>query len=165
MLRAHLRTMQPCLLIVDDDAAVRDALAHALASEGYLPLTARHGEEAIAITTSMSVDLIILDISMPVLGGWDAFERLTHEHPETPVIILTGRPNQLFTSLAAGVGALLEKPVDLPLLLGAIRRLLEESVEDRLSRLTGDSNAFYYHPHPEGSPGPVARQVGDQPTE
>jgi DNA-binding response OmpR family regulator len=137
--------MHERILLVDDDASVRESLAKALTSEGYLPLVARHGEEAVEIATTVSVDLIVLDIGMPVLGGWDAFERMTTEHPEVPVIVLTGRPNQLFTSLAAGVGALLEKPVDLRVLLQTIQRLLSEPMEERLARLTGASSALYYY--------------------
>jgi len=54
---------------------------------------------------------------MPVKNGWDTFEQLTREHPLIPVIIATARPNQLFTAINAGVGALLEKPMDIPMLL------------------------------------------------
>ena len=138
--------MQARILLVDDDASVRESLAAALASEGFIPLTACHGGEAVGIVSGLPVDLVVLDIGMPVLGGWEAFERLTFEHPELPVIVLTGRPNQLFTSLAAGVGALLEKPVDIPVLIETIRQLLKEPVEERLARLTGASTSFYYQP-------------------
>ncbi|HAO80674.1 MAG TPA: hypothetical protein DCQ92_17220, partial [Verrucomicrobia subdivision 3 bacterium] len=74
------------------------------------------------------------------------FERLSAEHPLVPVIIATARPNQLFTALGAGVGALLEKPLDIPHLLTTIRRLLEESSEARLRRLVGQGAPIDYRP-------------------
>ena len=61
-----------------------------------------------------------------------------------PVIIITARPNQLFTALGAGVGALLEKPLDIPTLLRTINWLLAESAETRLARLAGREAEFHY---------------------
>ena len=63
-----------------------------------------------------------------------------------PIIIATARPNQLFTAVNAGVGALLEKPMDIPMLLRTIRKLLAESTEQRLGRLAGKETEFHYKP-------------------
>ena len=65
-----------------------------------------------------------------------------------PVIIITARSNQLFTALASGVGALLEKPLDFPNLLQAIANLLAESEEQRLARMAGKPAEFHYLPWP-----------------
>ena len=81
---------------------------------------------------------------MPIKNGWDTFERLTAEHPLIPIIIVTARPNQLFTALNAGAGALLEKPMDIPTLLRAMEKLLVETAEQRLARLAGKKTEFYY---------------------
>jgi FixJ family two-component response regulator len=83
---------------------------------------------------------------MPVKGGWDTFERLTANNPLLAVIIITARPNQLFTSLAAGVGALLEKPLDFQNLLETVQSLLDESTDLRLKRLSGGRADLYYLP-------------------
>ena len=61
-----------------------------------------------------------------------------------PVILITAKPNQLFTALGSGVGALLEKPLDFPILLQTIARLLAESHETRLARLAGRDVPFRY---------------------
>ena len=82
---------------------------------------------------------------MPGQSGWDTFERLTASQPLLAVIIITARPNQLFTALGAGVGALLEKPLDFPQLLQAVTRLLAETPESRLARLAGQASDFYYN--------------------
>ena len=88
----------------------------------------------------------MLDLNLPVKSGWDTFEQVTREHPILPIIIITARPNQLFTALGAGVGALLEKPLDIPHLLMTIRRLLTESSQARLRRLIGQEAPFHYRP-------------------
>jgi DNA-binding response OmpR family regulator len=144
------------ILLVDDDTIVRESLAGAMVSEGFLVLPAANGAEALVIARASPVDLVILDLNMPVKNGWDTFERLSAEHPLTPVIIATARPNQLFTSLGAGVGALLEKPFDISILLTTIRRLLNESNEARLRRLAGKKAPFHYKPSPVDQGGTVA---------
>ena len=83
---------------------------------------------------------------MPVKNGWDTFDRLTAEHPLIPVIIVTARPNQLFTAVSAGAGALLEKPMDIPTLLRTMEKLLAETGEQRLARLVGKKTDFHYKP-------------------
>ncbi len=132
------------ILLVDDDPMVRESLKTVLALEGYLVVPAENGEEALDLANKLRVDLALLDLNMPVKNGWDTFWQLTAEHPLIPVIIATARPNQLFTAVAAGVGALLEKPMDIPTLLCAIRRLLAESTETRLDRLAGLRTDFHY---------------------
>ena len=64
-----------------------------------------------------AIDLVLLDLNMPIKNGWDAFEQLTSENPMLAVIVITARPNQLFTALGSGVSGLLEKPLDFPTLL------------------------------------------------
>jgi CheY-like chemotaxis protein len=73
---------------------------------------------------------------MPVKSGWETFERLTTIHPLLPIIVITALPDQYPLAVAAGVGALMEKPLDWPLLVQAIEDLLSEPIEKRLSRLT-----------------------------
>lgn len=133
------------ILLVDDDCTVRDSLHSVLASEGYVVIPAENGQQALELAGTASPDLVLLDLNMPVKNGWDTFEELTREHPFLPVIIVTARPNQLFTALGAGAGALLEKPMDMKALLHSIDKLLSESAEIRLKRLTGRSTDFYYH--------------------
>lgn len=125
------------ILLVDDDASVRGSLEDVLVEEGYLVIPAHDGQHALELIALTSVDLVLLDLNMPRKGGWDTFERLSTEHPLVPIIIITARANQLFTALSAGVGALLEKPLDIPILLETMTRLLAESGEMRLARLAG----------------------------
>src|SRR5487761_2141019 len=140
--RAGLR-----ILLVDDDTTVRDSLNDVLLAEGYCCIIpAEIGQQALDYANEVPVDLVLLDLNMPVKNGWDTFEQFTREHPLTPIIVATARPNQLFTALNAGVGALLEKPMDIPVLLRTIEKLLAESAEQRLARLAGKETKFHYQP-------------------
>jgi DNA-binding response OmpR family regulator len=139
-----------CILLVDDDSTVRDSLNNVLLAEGYTVIPAENGLQALDLVNKSSVDLVMLDLNMPVKNGWDTFERLTAEHPLIPIIIITARPNQFFMALNAGVGALLEKPMDIPTLLRTAEKLLAESAEQRLARLAGKETEFHYKPATAG---------------
>jgi DNA-binding response OmpR family regulator len=132
------------ILLVDDDPTVRDSLNDVLVSEGYNVIQAENGQRALSAAKKSAIDLVLLDLNMPVKNGWDTFEQLTREHPLTPVIIATARPNQLFTAVNAGAGALFEKPMDIPGLLQTVRKLLAETTEQRLARLAGKKTDFHY---------------------
>lgn len=134
------------ILLVDDDPAVRDSIAAVLASEGYEVIAAENGLQALDLVDRESVNLVLLDLNMPGKNGWDTFERLTSNHPLIPVIIVTARPNQLLMAVNAGAGALLEKPMDIPVLLRTIQSLLAETEYQRLARLTGRDAQFHYKP-------------------
>jgi len=94
-----------------------------------------------------------LDLNMPGMDGWQTYEQLAAESPLLPIVVITARPNQSFTALAAGIGALLEKPLDLPKLFLTIRDLLEEPDETRLARVAGRPSEFHYVPPRAAGPG------------
>ena len=87
------------------------ALTRALRSEGFDVLHAFNGRQAVAIYRRICVDIVLVDLNMPVINGWDIFERLNSINPLLPIIIITGRPNQSALAEAAGVAALMEKPL------------------------------------------------------
>jgi DNA-binding response OmpR family regulator len=144
--RTTLRAIQKTILLVDDDSSVREMIGRLVAAEGYRVLSASNGAEAVEIAAANPIDLVLLDLNMPVQGGWETFEKLTSKDPLLAVIIITARPNQLFTSIGAGVGALLEKPLDFLILLKTISDLLKESADLRLERLAGFQTEFHYVP-------------------
>jgi DNA-binding response OmpR family regulator len=134
------------ILLVDDDPTVRDSLSNVFVAEGYSVIPAENGQQALDLANRLPADLVLLDLNMPVKNGWDTFQGLTAEHPLLPIIIATARPNQLFTAVSAGAGALLEKPMDIPTLLRTIKMLLVETAEQRLARLVGKKAEFHYMP-------------------
>lgn len=129
---------------MDDDSGVRDSLSAVLTGEGYSVLPAADGKQALDLAASTKVDLALLDLNMPVKDGWATLQVLSREHPTLPVALITARPNQLFPALAAGVAALLEKPLDIPHLLQTIRHLLDEPTRAQVRRSAGRKSDFYY---------------------
>lgn len=134
------------LLLVDDDAAVRNSIRTVLEDAGYAVLTAASGHAADAYLENR-VDLAILDLNLPRESGWDVFERLTTRFPYIPVIIITGLNNQYRMAQAAGVSALIEKPIDVTTLLSTVETSLCEPRDIRLRRMCGFQSDTRHFPH------------------
>ena len=148
------------ILIVDDDEAVRDAVAMVLQAAGYCVYTAADGGQALEQFQDDRMDLLMLDLGLPIKSGWEVFERIATEYPSVPIIVITGLPNQQFTALAAGASVLMEKPLDVVSLLRCIKDLLAEPAEKRVSRVQGQGRDFrrvppatwFAHSDPAGVP-------------
>ena len=117
------------LLVVDDDPDVRDSLERALRHAGYAVTTAVHGADALDSLARSPVDLIVLDVLMPMVDGFDACRRLRERGDATPVLVLTARDavDDRVTGLEAGADDYLVKPFALRELLARIRALLRRS--------------------------------------
>jgi CheY-like chemotaxis protein len=124
------------ILVADDDSLVRGSLAAVLESEGYVVDEARNGIEAVRRAVEHLPDLVLLDLNMPHRDGWTAFRQLDRVRPLLPVIVITARPNQYAEAVRLGVDAIMEKPLDLPMLLQAIKRLVSETPQRHVSRVT-----------------------------
>lgn len=129
----------PCVLIVDDDQTVRGSLAAALESEGYAVEEAGGGVEAVHWAANHPIDLVLLDLNMPHGDGWDAFRELDRVTPLLPVIVITARPNQYEEAVRVGVDAFMEKPLNIPVLVRAIKRFTSEGEDRHVSRITNRS--------------------------
>jgi two-component system response regulator MprA len=121
------------LLVVDDDPDVRDSLERALRVAGYAVTTAVHGADALDQLARTPVDLIVLDVLMPIVDGFDACRRLRERGNATPVLVLTARDavEDRVTGLEAGADDYLVKPFALRELLARIRALLRRSQSRR----------------------------------
>jgi len=109
---------------VDDDPSIRESLAEVLKLENFAVRVACDGREAVRQFLEGPPDLILLDLNMPEMDGWEAFEIMAEHYPFVPVIVITARPGQSRRALEAGIDVLLEKPLHIPDLLDTIRRLL-----------------------------------------
>ena len=114
------------ILLVDDERSIRESLSKILGAENYEVVLAENGHEAIEKYGAQRIDLLILDLNMPVKNGWDTLEWLVKIDPVLPVVIITGRSDQRALAETAGADALMEKPLDVPLLLQTIRELMDE---------------------------------------
>ena len=118
----------PRLLIVEDNEMNRDMLSRRLAKRGYDVAIAVDGEQGLAMARSAPPALILMDMSLPGLDGWEATRQLK-ALPETravPVIALTAHAmaGDREKAIAAGCDDFDTKPVDLPRLLAKIEALL-----------------------------------------
>jgi CheY-like chemotaxis protein len=104
------------VLIVDDDDDVRDSLVDAVATAGHRVTTARHGGEALDSIEHDTPDLILLDLMMPVVDGWEFLRELGRRGRTIPVVVISAHPSP---ELPRGV-AYLAKPVPRQTLLAAI---------------------------------------------
>ena len=124
------------VLIADDDAVVRGSLASVLESEGYVVDEARNGIEAVTRAIEHTPDLVLLDLNMPHADGWTAFNRLDRITPLLPVIVITARPNQYKEAVRVGVDAFMEKQLNIPVLVRAVKRLTSENEDRHVRRIT-----------------------------
>ena len=156
--------MKKRILVVDDDPQIRESLRKVLRAEGYEVVLAADGQQGIERFNTERMDLLLLDLNMPVKSGWDTFERLTSLNPLLPIIIITGQRNQYELAAAAGVGALIEKPFDVPLLFQTMKELLAEPPEAHLKRLAGlHSYVRYVHPPHTMQPSAKSREQRNNP--
>jgi CheY-like chemotaxis protein len=132
------------VLIVDDEKSVRESLAKVLCSKGYEALMAADGIEAFELYKQRLPDLVLLDLNMPRQNGWATFEKISNFNPLAPVIVITGRPDQSEFAAALRVRVLMEKPLDVPQLIEAVRQLIEEPLPKRLDRLAHDDPRTIY---------------------
>jgi CheY-like chemotaxis protein len=117
------------ILLVEDNAENRDMLSRRLARKGYEIVVAVDGGEGLALAQSEKPDLILMDMSLPVMDGWEATRRLK-SMPDTggiPVIALTAHAmsGDREKALEAGCDDYDIKPVELPRLLSKIEALLD----------------------------------------
>jgi PAS domain S-box-containing protein len=116
------------ILIVEDDAPLRDALTESLQALNYRTLTAQNGEDALRVLARQGdeVALILSDLVMPQMGGGALFEALRARGLRQPVILLTGHPmeQELKRLKAQGVAAWLLKPPDIARLARVVARTL-----------------------------------------
>ncbi len=119
------------ILLVEDNDDSRDALARRLSRRGYEVEPAIDGEEAVRKAGERAFDLILMDMNLPAIDGWEATRRIraASRNRETPIIALTAHAmtGDRDKTLAAGCDAHHAKPVQLPELLQQIELLLDAS--------------------------------------
>jgi len=115
------------ILIVDDDPSIRYMISRVLTDEGYEALSAANGREGLKVVTAGEIDLVLLDWKMPDMNGQETLKELAVLRPGLPVIMITAYPQQQCEGGLTGASALLQKPLDFPMLLEAIKKLLAQA--------------------------------------
>ena len=116
----------PRILIVDDEPAMVRGLEDNFRFEGYQTLSATTGKEGLALALREAPDLILLDIMMPEMSGWDVLRALRQKGLDVPVIMLTARGEEVDRVLGLELGAddYVTKPFSLRELLARVRAVL-----------------------------------------
>ena len=116
------------VLVADDDADLRELIAFTLAQAGYLVIKAHDGPSAVRLFTEESADLVVLDINMPGLSGFQACEAI-RARSRVPVMMLTvrGEEEDLVRALELGADDYLTKPFSPRTLVARIRALLRRA--------------------------------------
>lgn len=116
------------ILLVEDNEASRDALARRLERRGYQVLLAVDGQQAVSVGRDAKPDLILMDLGLPVIDGWEATRQLKADASSRniPIIVLSAHAmtNDRELALAAGGNDFDTKPVRFQQLLGKIESLL-----------------------------------------
>ena len=116
------------ILLIEDNELNRDMLSRRLARKGYDVLTAADGEEGLSRALADSPDLILMDLNLPVLDGWEAARRLKADARTKAIAVIALSAHAMSEhrdrALEAGCDDFDTKPVDLPRLLGKIEALL-----------------------------------------
>jgi DNA-binding NtrC family response regulator len=112
------------ILLVDDDAAVLESLRRVLITEGLHVITARSGEEALACIERQSPRLVITDLCMATVTGWDLLYHEHFERPGVPFFVITALPPKATGGADTFATEFFQKPLDLDALIAAVHRHL-----------------------------------------
>lgn len=111
------------ILLIEDDVLVREVMTEMLTSEGHTVLPATDGQAALVhLANGNPVDLVLTDLKMPGMSGWEVVRAIKEGWPDLPVGIITGTP-KLLSEERETVDLVIHKPVGLDALRNAISRL------------------------------------------
>ncbi len=137
------------ILVIDDDPAVTSLLKRGLSYEGFAVATAKSGVEGLISARERPPDLVILDVMMPGLSGFEVLQRLRTADDNLPLLMLTAKdaPNDQVQGLEAGADDYVIKPFTFEVLLARVRSLLRRRRLDhpqvlRFADLTLDTGSY-----------------------
>lgn len=118
--------MKKTILVVDDEAKVRDSIRGVLVDEGFRVRTAKNGQDALATIRRERPELVLLDVWMPEVDGIEVLARIKETAADLPVIVISGHGNVEMAVKATKLGAVdfIEKPFSIDALLSSVRRAL-----------------------------------------
>lgn len=111
------------VLVVDDDAAIRHVIATALAEEGYEVVTATNGREALEQIHTQRPSVVLLDLNMPVMNGWEVTDQVQTSGLPVPLVFMTAGDRARAEAARHQVAGYLPKPFGLSLLLDCVEQV------------------------------------------
>lgn len=134
------QTSKKSILVIDDDPIVLDLLVAWLTNSGFHPVPTHDGAAGLALFQSQPFDLVLTDLVMPGIDGFEVLTTVTGEAPELPVIILSGAAGmeESIKALRLGAWDFITKPIDVTLLIHQINKALERAT------LLNENSKFRY---------------------
>ena len=131
-MRCSIPPVSATILIVEDEHAVARGIQYALQQEGYGVTVARSGEEALELAPGLAPDLLLLDVRLPGIDGFEVLRRLRATGSRAPVIMLTARDDEFDKVIGLELGAddYVTKPFGLRELLSRVKALLRRAYGD-----------------------------------
>ncbi|MBU0743335.1 sigma-54 dependent transcriptional regulator [bacterium] len=154
--------MTPQLLVIDDQAQIRQFLREALGAEGYAVETAGTGDEAVTRLTETIPDLVLLDLRLPDTSGLDLMREIHRQFPSMCVVMMTafGEIETAVKAIKAGAFDFIPKPFNLEQLLHVIKRGLETSRHAReLYTLRRQGDSYLHSPGIVMSTAPAMQDI------
>jgi DNA-binding response OmpR family regulator len=131
--------MSATILIVEDEYAVARGIQYALEQEGYQVTVAGSGEEALEVAGELAPDLVVLDVRMPGIDGFETLRRMRADGSKAPVLMLTARDEEMDKVIGLEMGAddYMTKPFGLRELQSRIKALLRRAYGDLADAMGG----------------------------
>lgn len=141
-----LKDNRGTILIVDDDITLLNQLEKVFKYEGYNVISVDKPQEVIKIIQKENIDIILLDIMMPKIDGFEVFNEIQKEKLDIPIIFLTGKTfiEDKITALNSGADDYITKPFKIEEVLARVNRALERSYQYRIDELTGAYTKKYF---------------------
>jgi CheY-like chemotaxis protein len=111
------------VLVVDDDPSIRESVAEILELEGYAPVTAGNGQEALAAVAHSVPDLVLLDMRMPIMDGWAFAREIAPKRAELKLLVMTAAQDAEAWANQVHADGFLAKPFDIDVMLAEVHRL------------------------------------------
>jgi len=124
---SNLRAASKTVLLVEDDPLLLDMLAQTLQRAGFTVVTAVHGADALTQMRTLDADIVVTDILMPAMDGFELIRTLHAKWPQLPIVAMSGiedTPNFRNLALKFGAKAALSKPVNRAHLVEVIRDVM-----------------------------------------
>ncbi len=135
-------TTPPLILVVDDEHDIAYSIEFALKQEGYLATSCHDGKEALRIIQTQSPDLIILDVLLPGMSGFDVCKEIRSKGNQVPILMLTAKTTEIDAVIGLELGAddYIPKPARMKELIARVRTRLRSSIVSNSAENKSNNN-------------------------
>ena len=141
-----MTTHQHKVLIVEDDDAIREALREAITADGHAAICAADGGQAVRLFGEGGFDLVLLDLMLPVLSGYDVCRKIREKNRTVPILMLTAKGEEIDKVLGLELGAddYVTKPFGLREILARVHAAFRRQVHMEAPPAIAAADTFYF---------------------